>query len=198
MLNGHRYAAQGRRLFLPTGHRRAPAFAERLPVRLIRRRIAAIELRHARRQRFTGLEDVARIGLDVRIAGGMDVALGAIEPRRHIEHAHISGGFEGTRLAGLDTRIARFAQHDRQPAHLQLGAGRHHQIGAAGARDQRRPRLDVVRVLQAIGGGKHIDFVATDHRSQRAPFGHGGEDFQFGPGRQSQQGEQRKNDRFHD
>jgi hypothetical protein len=42
--------------------------------------------------------DVARIGLDVRVARRMDVALRAVELRRHLELAHEVGGRE---IAGL-------------------------------------------------------------------------------------------------
>ena len=51
------------------------------------------------RQRRGHLRDVARIELDVRIACGMDVAVAAIEPRRHVERHDEATGLEIPRRA---------------------------------------------------------------------------------------------------
>jgi hypothetical protein len=142
------------------------------------RGIRRIELRHARREPLAHRQEVARIGLDMRIAGGMHVAVGAIQPRRHVEHAHRGGRLEVSGLAGLDARIAGFALHHRQPADLQFGTGGEQQVGAARPRDQRGPRVDVMRILQGRGGGEDLHLVAADLPRQRGPFRHRGEDLE--------------------
>ena len=123
-------------------------------------------------------EQVARIELDVRIAGSMDVAPGTIEHRRHVEHGHVACRFEIARTAGLDIGIAGIAHDERQPADFKIGASRHDQIGAPRLRQQRRPRLDAVRILQPGGRREHADLVATDFAGQGAPLRDGREDLQ--------------------
>ena len=41
----------------------------------------------------------------MRIAGGMDVALGAVEPRRLLEQMHIARRVEGAGLSGRDLAL---------------------------------------------------------------------------------------------
>ena len=53
---------------LPARDRRGPALGERLVARLVVRGVRGIELGQRRRQRSGDARDVARIGLDVRIA----------------------------------------------------------------------------------------------------------------------------------
>ena len=88
VLHDDRHAAQRRRLALPARDRRAPLVVERLVARAIRVGVRRIELGESRRERRRDPRDVARIGLDVRIAGGMHVAVGAIEPRGLVQQRH--------------------------------------------------------------------------------------------------------------
>ena len=120
--DGH--AFQRRRLLLPFLHRRIPACREILAARLVVRRVGA---RRSSLRRFDqcirDLRDVARVLLDVRIAGGMHVAFAAIDARRHFQASHIIAGLEVAGLSGRDLRIARLLQQNRQPAHLQFQSG---------------------------------------------------------------------------
>ena len=119
--------------------------------------------------------DVARVGLDVRIAGGVHIArersscVGTSSLRTKSAAAKLP------RLSGLDFRVARLLQQHRQPADLQLGAGAHQQVGVARAGDQARPGLDLVRVLQRGGGHLHVDQLAAELLRQRAPLGLAGQ-----------------------
>ena len=88
---------------------------------------------------------------------------------------------------GCTLRVARLLQQQRQPADLELGAGADQQVGVARARDQARPGLDLVRVLQRGGGDRHVDLVAAELLRERAPFGLAGEHAQRGVRRQREQ-----------
>ena len=107
---------------------------------------------------------------------------------RHLEQRHHARRLEVARLAGLDLRVARLRLQQRQPADLELGAGAHHQVGAARPRDQARPRLDAVRILQR--GGRDVDarLVAGELLRERAPLGLAREDVERRPrGKRNQQ-----------
>ena len=73
----------------------------------------------------------ARIGLDVRIAGGVDVALRAVEASRLFQQMHIAGGVERAGLPRLDFGVVGLLQDHRQPADFQLRAVAHGDVGAA-------------------------------------------------------------------
>src|SRR5712671_3941309 len=75
VLYDDRDASQRSSLFLPSRNCGVPALGEGLVARLVVRGIFGIELGEARRERPRNASDVARIGLDVWIAGRMHVAL---------------------------------------------------------------------------------------------------------------------------
>ena len=127
----------------------------------------------------------------MRIAAGVHVALGAIEPRRFLEHRHIARRLEIAGLAGLDRRVARLLRDEREPADLELGAGRDDEIGAARPRDEAGLGLDVVRILQRVGRDVDADLVAAQLLRQRAPFGNRGEHAQCRERRAGERGERR-------
>ena len=135
VLHHDRSAAQRRGLLVPALDGRLPAGHEVGAARLVGGGIGRIELGQAARQRLGHERDVARVGLDVRVAGGVHVAVGAVEALRHLEHSHEGRRFEVARLAGLDRAVARLPDQQRQPADLQLGAGADHQVGIARGRD---------------------------------------------------------------
>src|SRR5258705_8795303 len=105
----------------------------------------------------------------------MHVTLGAIEARRFAQERNESRRLEVARFSRLHLGVARLLQHQRQPADLELGAGRDDEIGAARARDQARARVDVMRILQRVGRGVHGDLVAAELLGEGTPFGNGRE-----------------------
>ena len=188
VLHHHRLAPERRGRLFPTRDVRLPTPGKSLEAGTIGGRIRGVELLHPCGQRLADLEQVARVGLDVRIAFGMDIAIGTIGPRRHVEQGDKARSLEIPGLTRLDAGVARLAQHQRQPAALQLGAGGDDQVGTARTGDQRWPGLDAVRILQAVGGGEDRHLVATDFLGQGAPLGHGGEDIERRVGRQASGG----------
>ena len=127
----------------------------------------------------------------MRVAGGVHVALCAVELAGHVELLHIVGGREVARLPGLHLGVTRLLQQHRQPTDLELGAGADDQVGVAGAHDQARLGLDLVRVLQCAGGDRHVDQVAAKLLRQCAPLGLAGEDVERSLRGQCQQRERR-------
>jgi hypothetical protein len=87
-----RHAAQRLRLLLPLADRLAPARRERGEALLVGRRVGGVDLCQPRCERGRDLGDVARIELDVRVAGGVDVALAAVDTRRHLERRDEAAG----------------------------------------------------------------------------------------------------------
>src|SRR6266851_8731000 len=71
VLNDDRDASQRSSFFLPSRDRGAPALDEGLVARLVIRGVFGIELGQARRKRPRNASDIARLGLDVWIAGRM-------------------------------------------------------------------------------------------------------------------------------
>jgi hypothetical protein len=140
------------------------------------RGVGRIDLLQARREGIGDERDVARVGLDVRVARGVDVALGTVELRRHVELANEVGGGEVAGLPGLHLGVARLLQQHRQPADLELGAGARDEVGVACARDQARLGLDLVRVLQRARRDGDVDELAAELLRERAPLGLARED----------------------
>jgi hypothetical protein len=190
-----RHAAQRLRLLLPLAHRLAPARRERREALLVGRRVGGVDLRQPRRERGRDLGDVARIEVDVRIAAGVDVALAAIDARRHLERRDEAAGLEVGRRADGEARIARLLDQERQPADLELHARADEQVGVPHARDQARPRLDVMRVLQRRRRRRDVDLVAAELLDERRPLGLAGDDVERGlrrHGGERGDGEQRR------
>ena len=109
----------------------------------------------------------------MRVARSVYVAVGAVEARRLSQHRDQRRRVKVARLARLYARIARLLRHQRQPADLELGAGRDDEVGAARPCDQAGLGLDVMRVLQRVGGDVDVHLVAAQFLRQRAPFGYG-------------------------
>src|SRR5437867_3536700 len=117
-------------LRLPFRDRFLPALGKLLVALLVALRMCRIDLRQPLGERLRHDGDVARIGLDMRIALRMDVTLAAIDAGRHLEEAYEARRFEVSRPARLNPVVARFAHEQRQPADLELGAGAHDEVGA--------------------------------------------------------------------
>ena len=109
--------------------------------------------------------------MDVRVALRVDVAFRAIHASRHFERRDVAAGLEEARPAGRHAAVAGLLDQHRQPAGLELHAGAHHEVCIARARDQARPRLDVVGILQSRGGAAHLDAVAAQARGEIGPLG---------------------------
>ena len=78
------------------------------------------------------------------------IAVGAIEPRGLVEQGHERRGLEVTAAVPAAPRISSLLQHERQPADLELGAGRDDEVCVSRARDEAGLRLDVMRILRAV------------------------------------------------
>ena len=87
-----------------------------------------------------------------------------------------------TRRSRLDPRVIRLAQHDRQPAGLEVGAGADEKRGAARPREQAGASLRAVGILEPGRGGVDARFVAGDLRHERAPLGFARKDIDLGAG----------------
>ena len=170
MLHRDADAAQRRGALLPARERRIPAPLEvRLP-RLIRLSVGGIELREALRHRARYRDHVARIGLDVRVAARVQIALAAIDRRRSFKQANRARRFEEAGLAGNDAPIARLLRDKREPCDFKLSARADGDVCRACAGDEAGPRLDLVRILTADSGVVDIDVIAADFGGERAPF----------------------------
>ena len=138
--------------------------------------IRGIELLHPCTQCACDQRNIARIGLDVRVAGRMHIPLRAIESAQHIQHAHRGCRLEVSRLAWLHLRIAGLLQEHRQPAHFKFGAGAHHQIRISRPRNQAGLGLNLVRILQGSRRNRYLDEITPELARECTPLGLTGED----------------------
>src|SRR5712691_5721024 len=133
MVHNNRHSLERRRLLLPARDRRLPAIEERLAAGTVTVGIRGVELRHAFLERLRNPSDIARIGVDVRIAAGMEVAERSVDDFRYFQLDDVLRGFEVTRIAELDPGVPALREQERNPADLQLRAGTDQQIGGADA-----------------------------------------------------------------
>ena len=180
MIDDQRHSLQRCTLLFPTRRCVAPSLEKRFFPIFVVPRIGAVQICHAFAQRSRDPGDIAGVEVDMRVAGGVNIAHRAVEPRRLLEQRDDARRFEIARLPGLDLRIARLRLQQRHPANLELCAGADHQIGASSARDEARARLDAVRILEGRGGGVDRHLVAADFLRQRAPFRLAGQDVERG------------------
>src|SRR5918993_583004 len=157
-----------------------PALEEVLRALAVVAGFLCIELRHALAERARDVGDVARTEMDMRVAGGVDIALRAIEARGLLDQLDMVRRLEIARLPGADRRVAGLRLHQGQPADLQLRAGAHQQVGAARACDEARPGFDAMHVLESRGRGVDVDFAGAELLRQRAPLGLAREDVERG------------------
>jgi hypothetical protein len=99
-------------------------------------------------------------------------------------------GFEIAARAALDVGVAGLLDEHRQPAHLELGARRDHEIRAARPRDEARLGLDAMHVLQRRGGDVHVHLVAAQLLRERAPVWRGGQHLERGVRRHARRDDQ--------
>src|SRR5882672_5626177 len=147
MVHDDRNALERRSLLFPARKRNLPTPKERFGARAVAVRIRGVDLRHAILERLRNPGDVARIGVDVRIAAGMEIPQRAVEDFRYFQLDDVLRGFEITRTAELDPGVPALREQERNPADLQLRAGTDQQVRGADAGDQAGTRLDAVRIL---------------------------------------------------
>src|SRR6266851_6680523 len=122
MVHNNRDALERRRLLLPARDRRLPALEERFTAGTITVGIRGVELRHALHEYRCDLGDIARIGMDVWVAAGMEVSERAVYDFRDFQLDDVLRGFEVTRAAELDLGVPALREQERNPADLQLRA----------------------------------------------------------------------------
>ena len=177
-----RAARAAARLLLPLA--RSPSFqrlGEGLQPVLVDRRVRRVDLRQACASAAATFSDVARIELDVRIARGMDIAVAAIEPRRHVERHDEATGLEVSRRTRREPGVRRLLQQHRQPARLRAPcrcrpAGRRRACARSGSgRASMR-----CGSCKAVVVDVTLTLVAAELRRQRRPFGLAGDDVEGG------------------
>src|SRR5438876_671976 len=175
MVHDDRHALERHRLLLPARERRLPAPEERFGARAVALGIRGIDLHHAFFERQRNLGDIARIGVNVRIAAGMEVTERAVYDFWNFQPDDVLRGFEITRAAELDSGVPALREQERNPADLQLRAGTDQQVSGADSGNQAGPRFDAVWVLQC--GRCKIDryLVSAQLLRQGTPLGLAGE-----------------------
>ena len=89
MLHQHGLALEWCGQGFPALQGRLPLEPEVLQALLVKVSIAGVKLDHACRQSLRNGQIVARIELDMRVAGCVHIALGAVEAAGHFQHVHI-------------------------------------------------------------------------------------------------------------
>src|SRR6267154_6298441 len=97
MVHDDRYALERHRLLLPARERRLPAPEERLGARAVAVGIRGIDLHHAFLERLRDPGDIAWVGVDMRIAPGMEIPQRAVDDFRDFQLDDVLRGFEITR-----------------------------------------------------------------------------------------------------
>ncbi len=169
------FTSQNSRPVLPGHNGFPPAFKEirsPLPVAL---GIGRIQLRHSPSQGLRNDEYIVRIDLYMRVALWMHIALGPINTGRHIQARHEAAGLEVANIARSHVRIVGLAQQLGQPADFKFSSRTNQQVGLAKLGDQAGTRLDVVGILQGMGGAVSFDQVAAYFHRQGFPFRFTGE-----------------------
>src|SRR5258708_22673529 len=131
-----RHAFEGRRLLLPARERRVAALEERFGARAVALGIRGVDLHHTFLERLRNSSDIARIGVDVRIAAGMEIPQRSVEDFRYFQLDDVLRGFKVTRAAELDPGVTALREQERNPPDLQLRARTDQQIGGADAGDE--------------------------------------------------------------
>lgn len=104
---------------------------------------------------------VERVGVNVRIAVDVDVALGAIERRRYLEQRDAGIGRHVAGSAFRDLAVVGAVRERRHPA-LQVQPGGDEQVGVAEDGDEAGLRPHEVRVFVALGDRGHGAVIADD------------------------------------
>jgi len=133
---------------------------------------------------------VGRIGQVMRIAGGVDVALGSVERGRDIQHLDTLAAVDAAWRAGSQARVARALEQRTQPAQLQLRAALEQRIGAVEFHQEARLGIHEMRVFQGFGQGGDLHAVSADFTGEGAQVGGRGHEVQRGVTAAGEAGEQ--------
>src|SRR5260221_724488 len=120
MVNNDRHALERLRLLAPLLYRLVPALVEVFGARAIRRSIRLVDLRQPLGHHLGHLGDVARIEVDVRVAGRMDIPHCAIDHLRDLQPDDVLRGLDEPWRAGLDAIVARLCKEQWQPTNLEF------------------------------------------------------------------------------
>ena len=112
-----RHAAQRLPLLFPACACRLPAPLEISQRRVVAGRMGRIQCCKPIAEGTGDLFDIARVQVDMRIASGVHVTLGAIQRGGLFQHGDMIGGFEITGGTGLHGWITGAAQQHRQQQH---------------------------------------------------------------------------------
>src|ERR1019366_7837904 len=134
--------------------------------------------------------------MDVRVASGVDVALRAIQHLGNFQLRNELRSFQESRRYRLDFGVSRLREQQRYPADLQLRTRTHYEVGVARPRDQARPCLDVMGILQGGGGAINGNLVAAKLLRQCAPLRLASENFELRERRLRQQHRERQGSRY--
>src|SRR6195256_4467164 len=102
MVHDDWYTLERHRLLLPARERGLPAPEKRFGARAVTLGIRWIDLHHAFLERLRDPGDIARVGVDMRIAAGMEVPQRPVEDFRDFQLDDVLRGFEVAGAAELD------------------------------------------------------------------------------------------------
>src|SRR5262245_5619434 len=121
---------------------------------------------------------VDRVYEKVRIAGGMNVALRAIECGGDFKQLNTVGTFHVTWPAS-EFRITRLVEQGRKPANFQFSAAFEKHVRAIELNDEARLGIDEVRIFGRLCERREINMVAADFFRDRGNVRRGCDDIQF-------------------
>src|SRR5262249_60536144 len=100
---------------------------------MVRRRVARIQLREALLEHGRDLRDIARVGMDVRVASRVDVAERPVDDLRDLQLGDVLRSLEISRGPELDLAVAALREQQWKPADLQRRSRSNEQVDHASA-----------------------------------------------------------------
>ena len=177
MLGDQALALKRRRALAPLRHLPLPFGLPGGVARLVGGGPGRVDLRQAPGQRGADLRQALGVELEVRVAFGVHVALVPADVLALADQFDLLGGVEHAGRTVAHGGVAGALLQHGQPADFERGAGAHRQLRPAQRGDQRRPGLDVVRVLPRVGGADDVR-LGREHAGERRPLRLAGEHLQ--------------------
>ena len=109
--------------------------------------------------------------MDMRIAGGVNIAKAAIDDRRFVKNGHMVRRHQVACRARLYACPGTHSHQKRQPADLEIGAGTENQVGLAYPRNEAWPGADMVGVLAGVVAENASIFSPPTSRASAAHSG---------------------------